>query len=579
MPNRVLIGHALDALKMLESESVHQVVTSPPYWGLRDYKAPAVVWGDNDCEHEWGDLLPPKPGAGNAPDKPSGFQQKAAVGQAGALAQMNKAESNSGQFCSRCDCWKGQLGLEPTPELYVEHLVAVFREVWRVLRSDGTVFLNLGDSYASGKGTCFNPGGGSSSLGQRRKVYGVHPCDRGSVATLARAGLKPKDLCGIPWRVAFALQADGWYWRSTIIWNKPNPMPESCDDRPTTAHEYIFLFAKSGTAQYWTHRDFNGVRRKPKPDYRYVHADGHEVKEEPANWRTSIITCPVCNGAVEVREERPIDGLFDGFTALAIYPCPRCGSQPIEEPQYDEGHERQRQPPRGKVWEWRKVNLWRGHDYFYDADAVREKYQPASIERCRYETNKFGAQPNDEMARLGKGKRGGNPGTMVELNPAGRNLRSVWTITTRGCPEAHFATFPLKLPATCIKTSPTKVCKKCGAGWERVTEREPDYTGYPGGPGGKKYVGLEGYSKSAKDPKGPPRYKVDTVGFRPTCTCYPEGEEETARAVILDMFGGKGTTALAALSLGRRFVHVDIGYPELTQKTLGIFCPEIEYAK
>jgi len=161
-------------MRSMPAESVHCVVSSPPYWGLRDY----------------------------------------------------------GQ--------DGQLGLEPTPEQYVENMVAVFREVRRVLRSDGTVWLNLGDSYAGGATTDKKRPGAGRADGivddrAQRNRNGV-----GSVP-----GLKPKDLVGIPWRVAFALQADGWYLRSDIIWSKPNPMPESVTDRPTKSHEYLFLLAKS----------------------------------------------------------------------------------------------------------------------------------------------------------------------------------------------------------------------------------------------------------------------------------------------------------------------------------------------
>lgn len=134
----------------------------------------------------------------------------------------------------------GQIGLEPTPDAYVAALVAVFREVRRVLRADGTVWLNLGDSYATGAGGVGEcPGGGKQ--GESWKMRGVMtPPNR-----LPLPGLKPKDLVGIPWRVAFALQADGWYLRADIIWSKPNPMPESVTDRPTKAHEYLFLLAKS----------------------------------------------------------------------------------------------------------------------------------------------------------------------------------------------------------------------------------------------------------------------------------------------------------------------------------------------
>jgi DNA modification methylase len=169
-------GRNLDRLAEMPDESVQTCITSPPYWGLRDY-------GEDD-----------------------------------------------------------QLGLEPTPEEYVENMVAVFREVRRVLRDDGTLWLNLGDSYASGEVGRHDGRTKNSGYGAR------HPGPRQS--TKLNTGLKPKDLVGIPWRVAFALQADGWYLRSDIIWHKPNPMPESVTDRPTKAHEYLFLLTKSPRYYY-----------------------------------------------------------------------------------------------------------------------------------------------------------------------------------------------------------------------------------------------------------------------------------------------------------------------------------------
>jgi DNA modification methylase len=133
----------------------------------------------------------------------------------------------------------GQIGLESTPDEYVSRLVEVFREVRRVLRDDGTLWMNLGDSYNANQGTGIDTnqdGGGRKSLSASPRV--------------SSGGLPPKNLLGIPWRVAFALQADGWYLRSDIIWHKPNPMPESVTDRPTKAHEYLFLFAKSPKYYY-----------------------------------------------------------------------------------------------------------------------------------------------------------------------------------------------------------------------------------------------------------------------------------------------------------------------------------------
>lgn len=170
-------GDCLDLLRAMESGSVQTCVTSPPYWGLRDY----------------------------------------------------------GQ--------DRQLGLEPTPAEFVANLVAVFAEVRRALADDGTLWLNLGDSYAAQRGGSHQPaetlaGGTGGFMADGTTVN--NPSRNASAI-----GLKHKDLVGIPWRVAFALQADGWYLRSDIIWAKPNPMPESVTDRPTKAHEYLFLLSKS----------------------------------------------------------------------------------------------------------------------------------------------------------------------------------------------------------------------------------------------------------------------------------------------------------------------------------------------
>jgi DNA modification methylase len=153
----------------------------------------------------------------------------------------------------------GQIGLEPTPDAFVAEMVAVFREVRRVLRDDGTLWLNLGDSY-SGSGKGGNP---ADSPHQKQRTNAGSMTVIGNTAREAAKtkfsgedrnfGLKPKDLIGIPWRVAFALQADGWYLRQDIIWSKPNPMPESVTDRCTKAHEYIFLMSKS--ARYYYDQD------------------------------------------------------------------------------------------------------------------------------------------------------------------------------------------------------------------------------------------------------------------------------------------------------------------------------------
>lgn len=233
----------------LVDNGIHMVVTSPPYWGLRKYDGvgnsiwPSVTYtpmpgmpsvtmpGDAECEHDWTDHSYQRRSNDNG-------KTPKQLSNAGA---NQRDEPIPSYFCVKCGAWRGMLGLEPTPELYVAHLVLVFREVWRVLRDDGCVFLNLGDSY----------------------VRSMPDATRGSQRYRLRDDLtpqlKPKDLCMIPARVALALQADGWYLRSDIIWAKGlsfcdeyagSCMPESVRDRPTKAHENVFLLAKNERYYY-----------------------------------------------------------------------------------------------------------------------------------------------------------------------------------------------------------------------------------------------------------------------------------------------------------------------------------------
>ncbi len=202
----ILCGSSLS----LNIEPVQCVVTSPPYWGLRKYDGEqSMIWGgDPDCEHEWGHSLPAHHKGQVRDNKAVTFEN--AIGQ----------NAEAGSYCLLCGAWRGAYGLEPTPEMYVYHTVLFLRAIRDVLKDDGCCFFNVGDSYASGKGSCFNPGGGENSLGQGRKAEGAHPLDRGNVSELHAVGLKPKDLVLIPFRVALAAQADGWWVRSDIIWTK-----------------------------------------------------------------------------------------------------------------------------------------------------------------------------------------------------------------------------------------------------------------------------------------------------------------------------------------------------------------------
>jgi len=379
-------GDALTVLRSMPAESVHCCITSPPYWGLRDYGA------------------------------------------------------------------DGQIGLEDTPEAYVARLVEVFREVRRVLREDGTCWLNLGDSYAgSGRGLM---GDGTPSDRGNAKQGTNRGTTVGQFGKPDWDNLKPKDLVGIPWLVAFALRADGWWLRSDIIWSKPNPMPESVTDRPTKAHEYLFLLAKS---------------------------------------------------------ER----------------------------------------------------------YYYDADAVREPHQAASVER-----DKAGWTAAFKGRHTMPGeKRPHSTDHNGFLNPAGRNRRTVWTIATQPYTAAHFAVFPPALVEPCIKagTSEKGCCPKCGAPWVRVTERVA--TGWDGSRYGERVVAASGGAKTGGTQRstlgsnnGKLTGKQATTGWQPTCTC----DQPPTPCTVLDPFMGSGTTLLVAQRLGRSGVGIELNaeYCEIAKKRL-----------
>jgi DNA modification methylase len=259
---RLLIGDCRETLRRLPAESVNCVITSPPYFGLRAYGTAPQVWGGaGGCEHVWGAALPERfarwgddstlsakqqsNGGAAALVCGGGSQKQGATsirqGRANVEAQVQRGMP-AGQFCERCGAWRGELGLEPTVALFVEHLVDVFREVRCVLRADGVCWVNLGDSFAHG-------GNGSRDADLWPKQSRNNNGDRIQHAKKDPA-LKPKDLCLIPHRFAIAAQEDGWYLRSDVIWAKGNPMPEGVTDRPSKAHEHVFMLTKSDRYHY-----------------------------------------------------------------------------------------------------------------------------------------------------------------------------------------------------------------------------------------------------------------------------------------------------------------------------------------
>jgi DNA modification methylase len=394
----ILKGDCRDVLRSLPPESVHCVVPSPPYWGLRDYGIPPSVWGgDRDCEHEWGEEI-----AVNATNHTTKARWNHTRNGRDELQPIEKrvswlrTEVKQGQFCQHCGAWAGAHGLEPTFALYVAHEVEIFREVRRVLRSDGTLWLNLGDSYATGAGKVGqHPGGGEQGVrwlgtdgsrgpnrpdrngrGDQQKALAMGPVTQPN--RMPQPGLKAKDLCGIPWRVAFALQEDGWWLRQDIIWSKPNPMPESVTDRCTKAHEYLFLLSKS--ERYYFDQD---AIREPFADASLARLAQDVDAQAGSEPRAGQDQRPD-----ESSRSSELERLtFDGPRDLAVRP---------------------------------------------DTGRKRSSYRPGSASNMN---------DGEHVAKSDAG---------LPVNPAGRNKRSVWEVTTQPFSLAHFATFPPALIEPCI---------------------------------------------------------------------------------------------------------------------------------
>lgn len=303
------------------------------------------------------------------------------------------------------------MGLEKTPEEYVEKMVKVFREVWRVLRDDGTLWLNMGDSYSSGGRDTYRSGVSDNKghLIQNDMPRPGTPPD-----------LKSKDLCGVPWRLAFALQADGWYLRSDIIWAKPNPMPESVSGCAWERHRIKVGNNSEGLKKrYETVREHGGAT---------LPGVGHMV---PVEWH-DCPSCPKC-------EEN--DGYILSWNA----------GRPTKSHEY-------------------LFLFTKSPHYYFDAEAVREPH----TRNWGNETMNWCTKGNwAEQA----GRNDANRTNPPQLNPSGRNIRTVWNIATQPFSEAHFATFPEKLVEPCLKagTSEKGVCPKCGGPWVRVIEGQGKY--------------------------------------------------------------------------------------------------------
>jgi len=411
----------------------------------------------------------------------------------------------------------------------------IFVQVWRVLRDDGVLFLNFGDSYAGSGKAGSNPEyqGRHTQFGQKERK------ERLGMPVKPTGGLKNKDLVMMPARVAMALQADGWYLRSIAPWVKRNATPESTKDRPTTSNEWIMMFTKSGKPLFWTHPRKRGTRRKPEPDYVYVHRlTGEEVAYQPVS-----------------------DRILPKF--------------------------------------WKRKNLWRSHHYYYDIDAVRLPHKTSDNRNISLRAAAYRGKFDKSMCEMVSSPRARQlrPGyTPSYYHPVGRNRRTgdwwyetlerlAWdtavyldhinnirkrggmminengiivgfNVNTKPFKRAHFAVFPEELIEPCIlvSTSP-KVCGQCGVPYARQTSRKVKSK--------SRSKSLRGFDSLASNLS--PRVPSNWV---PTCDCTPV--DGSGCSLLLDPFVGSGTTGVVAVRFGRDYVGIDISeeYAQISRERI-----------
>jgi DNA modification methylase len=483
-------GDVMTVLPALPSESVQCVVTSPPYWGLRDYGLPPSVWNNvRDCAHRWGDQERGRRGDVLPSEESTATRLGPRPEQTG--------QNDGGRFCVDCGAWRGCLGLEPTPALFIEHMVEIFRHVRRVLHHSGTLWLNLGDCYITsphGAGHSFDP----KYVGRnRREGYTANRlCGKD-------CGLRNKDLVMMPARVALALQADGWILRSQIPWIKSNGMPESATDRPGSAVEYIFLFSKS--TDYFYDREAVAM---PQAD--------HERTRRLREQRNGL------HPTYTLRRDNPAHGQ----NPPSLNGCAKSASA---------RHDLAEKGTRGR----------RNSDWFLEsfkglfADpsgqplAILANPQPFSMQFCAhcgaiYETRAFRKLAKDHLDQ--------------RLCVCGA---SKWL--------SHFATFPERMVSPCIQagTSEIGTCALCGNPYERVVTR-PNLGDWNRNPSHKQRPELSRpVSRKTAAPEQP------AASWLPTCA-DPLSPADPVPCKVLDPFAGSARTGLAALRLGRSFEGIEL---------------------
>ena len=521
--NQVVLGDCVEVMAGWPADSIDLVVTSPPYWGLRDYGSETfLVWGgDPECEHEWTEITKHRSAGG--PQVPQSINPRN-------ISVVVAQRDNISNFCYKCGAWRGSLGLEPHPQMFIDHLVEICQEIKRVLKPSGTFWLNLGDTYCGSWGNYGAREGKQRAQNVEKLNRKGQPAQNLRVPqsyTEKSGWLQPKQLLGMPWRVAIALQHDGWVLRNDIIWHKPNHMPSSVKDRLTNAYEHVFLFAKARRYYF----DLDAIR-KPFSKGTFLRIRQPNIDNQPGGSKTLALRGgkPQSGNA-----SRPIDMAQELSRKIASGEI--TGKNP------------------GDVWKIDKPIISNSrkelHGPTYRRHQIKIKggqaiglhplgKNPGDV----LSGSKYLEQEHPHSIRV----KGGHTGDYT--HPRGKNPGDLWRIPTHPFPAAHFATFPPTLIEPIIKAgSPRWICSKCGKPRIRITEPTPEYA---------KKLGKSVHNHKDDLKRGMRYDKVYNAEYMTTgwsdCGCG----ESWNPGVVLDPFCGSGTALRVARRLGRHFIGIDI---------------------
>ena len=522
----------------------------------------------------------------------------------GGTATTGHQREGYGEVCARCGARRidSQIGLESSPDEWAARLVDVFREVRRVLRDDGTLWMEVGDSYSA------SPPGNKSYLssGLAGAVEGSRYLDTLAQSVGAKRdtskipGLKPKDLIGQPWLLAFALRADGWYLRSCIVWSKPNAMPESVTDRPTTAHSYVFLFSKKPRYFY----DAEALREESTGDQNPRHTNGPRPRTDEIRAFDNRVTSSTKNARSVWTIDYDVDETVTWIGKLGS--CRKCGGLRIAgnglDPTTatatgasgDTGNaERTESPTRSSSGESLTDSPSTTSARTPAASTPRTS-NPSSSESTSSEAiplpREMLARPTvqrDTNTLLGTLTaaltESGSAVSVCACDAAPNSPGSVWRVPTEpnalaicrvcdaywqgGAPREHcgepvvqhFAAFPRELVRRMILagTSERGVCAECGAPWVREVETTYTPLGDAVQQNSENRVQSE-LNRGGGAPQamtyGRAEKKVTTLGWQPSCEC----PADSIPATVLDCFAGSGTSLLVARQLGRHAIGVEL---------------------